>query len=113
MVMKRLLVLILAILALAAPVPALAMQAMCADTMPMTASMNGMHAHDKQGSCCDDKHKACVQACEATCVAALVAPAGIPSAGALEPANPPLAARDVFTTAKMAMGLDRPPRPTV
>ncbi len=56
--MKRLLSLILAIVVLAAPIPALAMKAMCADAMPTMAAMD--HGMTKD-SCCDDEHKRHIQ----------------------------------------------------
>lgn len=112
--MKRLLLLILAIFALAAPIPALATQAMCAgpmSAMSAMASMDNMTAHDmSDDSCCDEKQSACMQACDATCVAALELPAGTHLARTLDPASPPVATLTAFMTATLAHGLDRPPR---
>ncbi|MBX9813160.1 MAG: hypothetical protein A4S12_04495 [Proteobacteria bacterium SG_bin5] len=105
--MKRLLILILAMFVVAAPVPALATQAMCADAMPVMASMDhGM----KKGSCCDEKHKACMLACDAMCVVALATPAPQPSARAIELSVRPLPQLVSFTIAKPTRGLDPPPR---
>lgn len=109
--MKRLLLLILAIFALAAPIPALATQAMCAGPVSAMASMNDMAAHDtSDDSCCDENQSACMQACDATCVAALELPAGTHLARTLDPASPPVATLTAFMTATLADGLDRPPR---
>ena len=100
--MKRLLILILAMFVVAAPVPALATQAMCADAMPVMASMDhGM----KKGSCCDEKHKACMLA-----FVALATPAPQPSARAIELSVRPLPQLVSFTIAKPTRGLDPPPR---
>lgn len=108
--MKRLLILILAIFALAAPIPALATQAMCANTMPMMASMDhGM----KKGGCCDEKNKACMQACDATCAVAIVLPPQMPVRATLEPASLPVTTLASLTIARIASGLDRPPRTIV
>jgi len=108
--MKRLLILILAIFALAAPIPALATQAMCADSMPMMASMD----HDmKKGSCCDEKHKACLMACDATCATAMVTPPQVPVRFSLAPSSPPTTSPASLTIAKIVSGLDRPPRTIV
>ena len=101
--MKRLFLLILAIFALAAPIPALATQAMCAGPMSAMASMSN-------DSCCDDEQSGCVQACDATCVAVLELPAGTHLARTLDPASPPVATLTAFMTATLADGLDRPPR---
>lgn len=109
--MKRLFLLILAIFALAAPIPALATQAMCAGPMSAMASMDDMTAHDMSNdSCCDDEQSGCVQACDATCVAVLELPAGTHLARTLDPASPPVATLTAFMTATLADGLDRPPR---
>ncbi len=110
--MKRLLILILALFAFAAPVPVLATQAMCSDAMPMTASMDhGMPmTHGKKGSCCDDKHKACLQACGAMCVVALPTPAPQAGVRAIDSGVRPLAHLEIFTIAKPTCGLDPPPR---
>ncbi len=107
--MKRLLILFLAMFALAAPIPALATQAMCADSMPMMASMDhGM----KKGSCCDEKHKACLMACDATCATAMVTPM-VPVRLTLAPSIRPTTSPASLTIAKIASGLDRPPRTIV
>lgn len=109
--MKRLLLLILAISALAAPMPALATQAMCVGEM---SAMDNMTAHDmSDDSCCDEKQSACMQACDATCAAALELPAIIPLARTVDPASPPVETLTAFMTAMLANGLDRPPRPIV
>lgn len=109
--MKRLLLLILAIFVIAAPIPA---QAMCAGPMSMMASMNNMTAQDMSNdSCCDDEQFACVQACNAICVAALELSAGTHLTRTLDPARPPVATLSALMTATLANGLDRPPRPIV
>lgn len=105
--MKRLLILILAMFVVAAPVPALATKAMCADAMPTMASMDhGM----KKGSCCDEKHKACLQACEAMCVVALAVSAPMPVARTADARVRPSPRLAQFTIVKPARGLDPPPR---
>ncbi len=107
--MKRLLILFLAMFSLAAPIPALATQAMCADSMPMMASMDhGM----KKGSCCDEKHKACLMACYATCATAMVTPM-VPVRLTLAPSIRPTTSPASLTIAKIVSGLDRPPRTIV
>ncbi len=108
--MKRLLILILAIVVLAAPIPALAMKVMCVDPMPKMASMD--HGITKD-SCCDDEHKACLQACAATLAVTLVAPLGLPDYRAVEPGILPSTSLARMTIANFADGLDRPPRPIV
>lgn len=109
--MKRLLLLIVAIFALAAPIPALATQAMCAGPMSAMASMDNMTAHDMgDDSCCDDEQSGCVQACDATCAAVLELPAVTPLIRTLDPSSPPVATLTAFMTATLANGLDRPPR---
>lgn len=106
--MKRLLLLILAIFALAAPIPALAM---CAGPMSAMASMDDMTALGmSDDSCCDEKQSACMQACDATCVAVLELPAVTPLVRTLDPASPPVATLSALMTATLANGLDRPPR---
>ncbi len=108
--MKRLLILVLALFAFAAPMPALATQVMCADSMPMMASMD--HSM-KKGSCCDEKHKACLQACDATCATAMVTPPQVPVRLALAPPSLPTTSPASLTIAKIVSGLDRPPRTIV
>jgi hypothetical protein len=112
--MKRVLILILAMFAFAAPIPALATQAMCADTMQMMAAMD--HG-PKKGSCCDEKrdekHRACMIACDAMRTVALVPPTEMPRVGDIAIAPVPPASPIVFTVAKITHGLDRPPRPIV
>lgn len=105
--MKRLLILILAIFVLAAPIPALAMKAMCAEAMPTMAAMN--HSMTKN-SCCDDEHKLCLQACAATLAVTLVAPFGLPDYRVVEPQMPPSPGPARMTIANIGSGLDRPPR---
>ncbi|MBA3942591.1 MAG: hypothetical protein C0520_15395 [Sphingopyxis sp.] len=108
--MKRLLILFLALFAFAAPVQVLAAQTMCANTMPMMASMDhGM----KKGGCCDEKNKACMQACDATCAVAIVLPPQMPVRATLEPASLPVTTLASLTIARIASGLDRPPRTIV
>ncbi|MBY0285171.1 MAG: hypothetical protein K2W81_14555 [Sphingomonas sp.] len=108
--MKRLLILILAIVVLAAPIPALAMKTMCVDSMPKMAAMD----HDMaKGSCCDDEHKTCLQACEATLAVTLAAPLGLPDYRVVEPEMLPSTSLARMTIATIADGLDRPPRPIV
>lgn len=109
--MKRLLLLILAIFALAAPIPALATQAMCVGPMSAMSSMDNMAAHHmSDDSCCDEKKSACMQACDAICVAALELPAVTPLTRTLDPASPPVSTLTAFMSATLANGLDRPPR---
>ncbi len=108
--MKRLLILFLAMFAFAAPVQVLAAQASCANTMPTMASMD--HAM-KKGGCCDEKHKACMQACDATCAVAIVLPPQMPVRAGLEPASLPVAHPVSLAIARIASGLDRPPRTIV
>lgn len=105
--MMRLLILILAMFVVAAPVPALAARAMCADAMPAMASMD--HAM-KKGSCCDEKNKACMLACDAMCAVALATPAPQPVVRTVDVSVRPLSQLTSFTIAKLARGLDRPPR---
>ncbi len=108
--MKRLLILILTMVVLAAPLPALAMKTMCVDPMPMMAAMD----HDMaKGSCCDDEHKACLQACEATLAVTLAAPLGLPDYRAVEPSLLPSTSPSRITIANIADGPDRPPRQIV
>lgn len=108
--MKRLLILILTMVVVAAPIPALAIKTMCVDPMPMMAAMD----HDMaKGSCCDDDHKACLQACEATLAVTLVAPLGLPEYRAFEPGMLPSTGIARMPIANIANGLDRPPRPIV
>lgn len=113
--MKRLLVLILAMFAVAAPIPALATQSMCADTMQMmTMEMAAPMNHDaNKGSCCDEKHKACILACDAMCVATIVPPMQMPTAEMAIRNLPPVPIASTFLAGKRANGLDRPPRRTV
>lgn len=108
--MKRLLILFLAMFAFAAPIQALAAQTTCATTMPMMASMD--HGMKKSG-CCDEKHKACMQACDATCAVAIVLPPQLPVRAGLEPARLPVSNLASLTIARIASGLDRPPRTIV
>lgn len=108
--MKRLLILILAIVVLAAPIPALAMKTMCVDPMPKMAAME--HGMTK-GSCCDDKHKACLQACEATLAVTLSAPLSLPDYPVAEPGILPSISLARMTITNIANGLDRPPRPII
>ncbi len=113
--MKRLLILILAMFAVASPIPALATQSMCADTMQMiTMQMAAPMNHGaKKGSCCDEKHKACLLACDAMCVATIVPPMQMPVAEPAIRSLPPVSTVAVFAVAKRSNGLDRPPRHTV
>lgn len=114
--MRCLFILILAMFAFAAPIPALATQAMCAQAMPQMASMAddaGSPDHGKKGSCCDEKHKACLQACEAMCVVALAVPAPVPVARTADAGIRPLPRLASFTIVKPARGLDPPPRTVV
>ena len=108
--MRRLLILFLAVFAFAAPVQVLAAQASCANTMPTMASMDhGM----KKGGCCDEKHKAFMQACDATCAVAIVLPPLMPARASREPASLPVTTLASLTIARIASGLDRPPRTIV
>lgn len=105
--MKRLLLLILAMFVVAAPAPVLATQTMCAQTMPMMASMD--HGMQK-GPCCDEKHKACMIACDGACTAALIV---APETTAYRATPGPVALSGPVTTfaiANVPQGLDRPPR---
>lgn len=112
--MKRVLILILAMFAVAAPIPALATQAMCADTMQMMAAMD--HGA-KKAPCCDEKrdekHRACMIACDAMRTVALIPPTETPGVGDIAIAPLPLAAPIAFTVVSVTHGLDRPPRPIV
>ncbi len=108
--MKRLLILILAIVVLAAPIPAIAMKTMCVAPMPKMASMD--HGTTKR-SCCDEEHKACLQACEATLAVTLVAPLGLADYRVVEPGMPATARLARMTIANIHYGLDRPPRSIV
>ncbi|MBY0282330.1 MAG: hypothetical protein K2W81_00045 [Sphingomonas sp.] len=104
------LILILAIVVLAAPIPALAVKTMCVDPMPKMAAMD--HGMAK-GSCCDDEHKACLQACAATLAVTLVAPLGLPDYRVAEPGMPPSTSLARMTIANIADAPDRPPRQIV
>lgn len=105
--MKCLFLLILAMFVVAAPVPVLATQAMCAQTMPMMALMD--HGIQK-GPCCDEKHKACMIACDGACTAALlVAPEIMAYCAALRPVTPS-GSVTAFAVVNVPYGLDRPPR---
>lgn len=109
--MKRLLIIILAIFALAAPVPVMATQTMCAEAMPKMVSMNDIDAHDmSDNSCCDEDHKSCDQACDAMCVATLDTASATLAIRTLDPASLPVATLTGFMTADLGAGLDRPPR---
>ena len=111
--MQRLLILILAVFAFAASNPASATQAMCAHAMPSMAGMDhGMSVeHGKKGSCCDEKHKACLQDCDAMCAVAVATPAALPAAPGVHTGLLPASPLISFTVAKPARGLDPPPRP--
>jgi hypothetical protein len=110
--MQRLLILILAVFAFAASNPASATQAMCAHAMPSMARMDhGMSMdHGKKGSCCNERHKACLQDCDATCVVALTTPAHSPASPAISTGLIPQAPVVSLTVAKPSRGLDPPPR---
>ena len=105
--MKQLLILILTLLTLAAPIPAAAVQEECAAPMPMMASTS----HDmKDCSCCSEKHKACLQLCNAAAPVVIVVPPQMPGFRVIDPSNPPLTSLASIKIAKIASSVDRPPR---
>lgn len=105
--MKRLFILVLAMFVSSAPLPALAMRAACVDAMPAMATMD--HGSEK-GSCCDDKHKACLQACDSIFSVAMTTPPGLPYHKMVDAEGLLPSGHANFTIARIASGLDRPPR---